>query len=414
MHKRIREYPGSKPVQPRVNANLRTIREKLVVDVNAFVKRREYGKASDLLLIALEHVSVPLGKVWRPFIAALRQQEAQGSLGSYFDTISIATKGETPNSAALERIFYDIEHGRMTDAGAAMVTFSEDQGSKLALAHGYHGILIACLRELEIRERFREPGCIEPSEAHIFAHSESVQFMLSKNDPWLKTKFSLHDAESHLSRALLLDDGNDFFRAFYTQVLISLGKLDEAKEQLKEWYAKDKSVHVLRMLMAVDPRGVLEQPDYLLEYLELDPFASEDRYFRPYMERALESMDSSEKQVVERLFRMVVNRIELGDSAEAYKWRCMVVMTSSLRRTHPGTIDAVMSRRLSWWRDTYFSPHYFNTAQESDIQVYKAVCAQQLLDLEPGHPVYGILSGDLSEHYDSFVNENVRIVADGD
>ncbi|KAJ1962289.1 hypothetical protein GGI12_002733 [Dipsacomyces acuminosporus] len=419
MSRRIREYPRQAPHKRAVTSNLRTIREKFVVDINTFVERREYGKASELLLIALEHVSVPLSEIWRPFIATLRQQENRGSIGSYYDIISIYTKKETPNPASLERVFYDIERGNMEAANAAMATYSTDQGSKLALAHGYRGILIACLREMEIREGRIQTDLVEPSDAHIFAGSESVQFiesvqfMLSKTSRWITTKFSLQDAESHLSRALMLDDDNDYFKAFHIQVLVAMERLDEAKERLRQWYEKDKSVHVLRMLMSVYPKGHEEQQGWLLEYLELDPFASEYKHFRPYMDRVLEQL-GTDAAFAERVFRMVVNRVELGDPAESYKWKCMALMITALRRAHPNVADEAVRQRLHWWKEAYFSPHNFYPLQESDLQVYMAVCAQQLFDLEQGHPVYSLLSGELNESHESFVNDNIRLPSDAE
>ncbi|KAJ2424892.1 hypothetical protein GGF41_002622 [Coemansia sp. RSA 2531] len=116
-----------------------------------------------------------------------------------------------------------------------------DRGKHLAMSHGYHGILVACLREIELDgvEQY-------PSSAHVFGLSKSVQFLLSADDPSVPTKYTLRDAEKHLAMALKLEKGNTYFLAFYAQVLIAQGEFPKAMDLLKEQYSAEKSLPCLR------------------------------------------------------------------------------------------------------------------------------------------------------------------------
>ncbi|KAJ2807608.1 hypothetical protein H4R20_001217 [Coemansia guatemalensis] len=147
----------------------------------------------------------------------------------------------------------------------------------------------------------------------------------------------------------------------------------------------------------------------MFEYLELDPYATEQQFCN-----AIESTFTASTQPVEyleRAFTIIVDRIERGDPEEFYKWMLLAMVITYLRQKDlQKIIEAVMGERVAWWSTTYFSQHNFLRAPLCERIVYMAVCAQQLVDLECGHPVYGILSGDLPENLAQFVNENIRII----
>ncbi|KAJ2898129.1 hypothetical protein IWW38_001495 [Coemansia aciculifera] len=161
--------------------------------------------------------------------------------------------------------------------------------------------------------------------------------------------------------------------------------------------------------MSIDTRPVIDQTEFILDYLKLDPFASQDTYFRPFIAKALSNVETLDDVSLLMLMDIIVNRVELGDAEESCAWECLALLLSYLRNNKQSIVDEVMSRRLAWWKDTYFGSGYFLRADESDITVYRAVCAQLLLDLEPGHPVYALLSGELSEAHAEFVNTHIRI-----
>ncbi|KAJ2745133.1 hypothetical protein GGI20_002395 [Coemansia sp. BCRC 34301] len=244
--KSIRAYP-TLPLAPLRAKSFRWImREKLVTDIYAHVRRGEYGKASELLLIAFDHACVPISSVWRPFLATLRQQVPAHFVGLQIDNVASGMRNEAPAMSSMERVFYDLDRNRMDHAYAAVQSLTMDRGKNLALAHGYRGILVACLREVELDQLVDGIEQCLPSSAHVFRLSESVQFLLSKDDPAMITRHTLRDAEKDLELALKLDQGNTYFLAFYAQVLIALDELPKAKSLLENWYGTKKSLPCLR------------------------------------------------------------------------------------------------------------------------------------------------------------------------
>ncbi|KAJ2489313.1 hypothetical protein IWW37_004100 [Coemansia sp. RSA 2050] len=405
----IRAYP-TLPLTPlRMRSFRWIIKEKFVSDIHAHVKRGEYGKASELLLIAVENAPVPIRSIWRPFIATLRQQVPPNLIGLQLDNVAAGMRLDPPYEPSMERVFLDLDRNRINHAYAALQTFAMDRGKKLALAHGYHGILVACLREIEL-EQLGDGMETRPPCAHVFALSEGVQFLLSADDPELPTKYTLEEAEEHLAMALKLESGNTYFLAFYVQVLLAKGEFARAMDLLKERYNAEKSIPCLRMIMSIDPREVIDQTEHILDYLTLDPLASRTTYFEPFMAMALCKLDDWDDTMMRRLVDIVLNRVELGDQDESCGWECLAILLSYLRTNNQRLINEFMEQRLTWWKDAYFaSDCFYRPKQESNLMVYKAVCAQQLMDLEPGHPVYKLLSGKLSSAHAEFVNTHMRI-----
>ncbi|KAJ2686704.1 hypothetical protein IWW39_003452 [Coemansia spiralis] len=406
----IRAYP-TLPLTPlRVRSFRWIIKEKLISDIHAYVKRGEYGKASELLLIAVENAPVPIRSIWRPFLATLRQQVPPNLIGLQLDNIAAGMRMDPPYEPSMERVFLDLDRNRINHAYAALHTFSMDRGKKLALAHGYHGILVACLREIEL-ERLGDGMEARPPCAHVFGLSEGVQFLLSTDDPEFPTKYTLDEAEEHLATALRLENGNTYFLAFYAQVLLAKGDFQRAMDLLKERYHAEKSIPCLRMIMSIDPREVICQTEHILDYLTLDPFASRATYFEPFMAKVLCQPDDWDDTTMRRLLEIVLNRVELGDQEESCGWECLAILLSYLRANNQKLINEFMEQRLTWWKDAYFaSDCFYRVKEESDLIVYKAVCAQQLLDLESGHPVYKLLSGKLSSAHAEFVDSHMRIL----
>ncbi|KAJ2812147.1 hypothetical protein H4S07_001598 [Coemansia furcata] len=241
----IRAYP-TLPLTPlRIRSFRWIIKEKFVSDIYAHVKRGEYGKASELLLIAAENAAVPIRNIWRPFLATLRQQVPPNLIGLQIDNVAAGMRLEPPYEVSMERVFHDLDRKRIEHASAALQSFVMDRGKNLAMAHGYHGILVACLREIELDQSGDGiERCTQTND--VFRLSESVQFLLSSYDPAIPTKHTLKEAEQHLATALTLEEGNEYFMAFYAQVLIAMGDISKATNMLKERYNAEKSLPCLR------------------------------------------------------------------------------------------------------------------------------------------------------------------------
>ncbi|KAJ1909556.1 hypothetical protein GGI03_005649, partial [Coemansia sp. RSA 2337] len=166
------------------------------------------------------------------------------------------------------------------------------------------------------------------------------------------------------------------------------------------------------MIMSIDSREIIDQTEYILDYLTLDPFALRATYFEPFMAMALCKLDDWDEATMRRLVVIVLNRVELGDPEEACGWECLAILLAYLRTSNQALIDELLGPRLVWWKDAYFaSDCFYRAKQEADLTVYKAVCAQQLMDLEPGHPIYKLLSGKLSNAHAEFVNTHMRILS---
>ncbi|KAJ2483682.1 hypothetical protein IWW56_000246 [Coemansia sp. RSA 2131] len=394
MSKQIRAFPVERDDR-RVMPHLRDIRLKVLSDIDAYIRQREYGKASALLQTIVNTGSIQVKEIWNPLIAVIRAQD-HTSLGVFLDLIITETRTQPPFAASMERFFVALD-SNYDDAYAIILAFSTDTGSKLAMAHGFLGIIIACLRELELRR-----NNVFTATPHVFRNSEFAQFVTSADEEQ-RTKYSLTNAERHLERALELDPECDFFVPFHAQVLVALGRTDFATHMLERRYAKDKNIVVLRMLMSLDPRDVVEQSNRMLDYLELDPFAPE-AYFNGYITRCIDQWDQLPEETISRVFLIIIDRIERGDPRETDKWKYMALFTARLRTTHP-CVCSVMDQRLHWWHMYFDWPQFMGTI--TDVVVYKAVCAQQWVDLEPGHPVYNVLSGELTDDQAAFVN-NIR------
>ncbi|KAJ1906289.1 hypothetical protein LPJ71_004333, partial [Coemansia sp. S17] len=71
------------------------------------------------------------------------------------------------------------------------------------------------------------------------------------------------------------------------------------------------------MIMSIDSREIIDQTEYILDYLTLDPFALRATYFEPFMAMALCKLDDWDEATMRRLVVIVLNRVELGDPEEA-------------------------------------------------------------------------------------------------
>ncbi|KAJ2852366.1 hypothetical protein IWW36_000253 [Coemansia brasiliensis] len=402
MDKYIRPYPETPLDGRRVTPHLRDVRLKVLEDIDAFIRQREYGKASDLLLTMVCTGSLLMKDIWKPLLGVLRQQDPQNrSLSSILDVLIVGVSSMGPNDVAMEQFFAALE-SNYDDAYRIMLGFSSDLGSKLPAAHGYLGVLIACLRELELRQTLGKQNI---PDHHVFKYSEFAQFVLTKEENQ-RTKYTLKNAQQHLEQALKQDKQSDFFVPYYVQVLIALDKYDEAVSVLQRRYAQEKSIHILRMLISLDPREPVDQVAYMLDYLEMDPY--ESRWFDKFISSQLDNLENVSVDILKRLLLIIINRIELGDTFESSKWKYLATIVKFLSHEHKDILNSTMDQRLQWWHTMYFDESTFRDAEITDRVVYTAVCAQQLVDLEPEDPIYKILCGDdLSEEQASFVNDHI-------
>ncbi|KAJ1813566.1 hypothetical protein LPJ75_003129, partial [Coemansia sp. RSA 2598] len=271
-------------------------------------------------------------------------------------TIAQATKKSPPYTASMERIYNLLDQGDLANANREAMMFIEDHGNKLAFAHGYRGMLIACMREVDIRRKFEDSVFIEPCDFHVFESSRVLELWLTKDDPDLTSIFSLRDAESYLRKALVLDPGIDMFRAFHIQVLIALGMVEQARNELETYYRDHPDIHILRMLISVDSRDTLGQQERYLEYFEKDPYAPAES-FQATLERITASIDqTTDTRLVERILKIVVDRIELGGYGEETSWRCFEDLLSRLKKHgHWVPVKLIMKERIGWWESFYFS-----------------------------------------------------------
>ncbi|KAI9471294.1 hypothetical protein BX667DRAFT_539223 [Coemansia mojavensis] len=366
MDKYIRPYPEIPWDERRVTPHLRDIRLKVLEDIDAFIKQREYGKASDLLLTMVCTGSLLMRDIWKPLLGVLRQQDPSGSsLPSILDVLIVGISSMDPNDAAMERFFTALE-SNYDDAYRIILGFSSDFGSKLPTTHGYLGALIACLRELELRRNTAKQTI---PVHHVFKHSEFAQFVLTKEENQ-RTKYTLSNARQHLEQALKQDRHNDFFVPYYVQVLIALDKYDEAVSVLERRYAQEKSIHILRMLISLDPREPVDQVPHMLEYLEMDPY--ESKWFDKFIGNQLDNLENTSEDILKRLLLIIVNRIELGDILEASKWRYLAIMVKFLSHEHKDLLNSIMDQRRSWWHTMYFDKSKFRDVEITDHAVYMA------------------------------------------
>ncbi|KAJ2558491.1 hypothetical protein EV175_000761 [Coemansia sp. RSA 1933] len=383
MEKGIREYPCESEGRTLVKTHPRVIREKVVRDIDMYIRQREYGKASELLLVVVENGSMALHDIWWLLIASVRMQGSPDSLGDYLDSIMFELKTKKPYTAAMERAFVEMESGDMETAYSILVALTQEQGSRLSFAHGYLGILIACLRETEIR-RIRRTRVIDirPAEPRVFGFCKpTTTFCISTDDGKLFTKYALRDAERHLSQAVFLDPEAEFFRGFYAQVLVALGKLQAAKELATQWYRKNKTIpNILLLLSLFDPANILDQENLVLEYLEMDPFAPALELFCKYMDHVLVQLQDTNDVDLERVLNMLVDRIERGNADELHAWKYLARFVSCLQEhKREDVVDSVFGPRLAWWKDTYFSTHVFSLSEASGALTHRAACARLLL-----------------------------------
>ncbi|KAJ2503129.1 hypothetical protein GGH96_000572 [Coemansia sp. RSA 1972] len=391
LSKKVRPFPVERD-ERRVLPHVRDIRLKVLSDIDAFIRQREYGKASSLLQTILNTGAIQVKEIWNPLIAVIRAQD-HTALSAFLDLIITETRTYPPFAASMERFFVALD-SNYDDAYAIILAFTTDVGSKMAMAHGFLGIIIACLRELEVRR-----NNTFTATPHVFKHSEFAQFVISEGEQ--KTKYSLTNADRHLERALELDPECDFFVPFHAQVLVAMGKTEYATHMLERRYKEDKNIVILRMLMSLDPRDVVEQTERMLDYLELDPFALE-MYFCGFITRCIDQWSQLSVDTLSRLFLVIIDRIERGDPLETDKWKYMALFTAKLRTNYPHIVGSIMDERVQWWHMYFDWPQFTN--ETTNLVVYKAVCAQQLFDLEQGHPVYNVLDGDLTEDQATFVN----------
>ncbi|KAJ2800509.1 hypothetical protein H4R21_003148 [Coemansia helicoidea] len=243
MERRIREYPAKREAAVRVISHTRVVREKVLGDIDAFIRQREYGKASELLLVMAENGPIPLPLMWQQLVAVVRQQDAhQTSLRAVFDMVVAGSRTVLPYTAAMEQALHTLTYS-LHEAHDILLAFTSDAGGKLALAHGFLGLTIACLREEEIQ---RQDSGAQPAAGDVFRLSQFPPFRLTRLDDRRQTKHTLANAERHLARALQLDEVSDFFVGFHAQVLLALGRASEATAELERYYRRDRSVHILR------------------------------------------------------------------------------------------------------------------------------------------------------------------------
>ncbi|KAJ2514830.1 hypothetical protein GGI11_002164 [Coemansia sp. RSA 2049] len=420
MDREIREYPVDSPGPVSIVSYPRVVREKVLHDIDMYIRQREYGKASELLLAVVENNgSIGLHEMWWLLLASVRVQGEADSLGHYLDNIVFELKGrKPPHAAAMERVFGEIERGRMESAYAVLVSLAQEHGSKLALAHGYLGILVACLRETEIRRLRRTRGDVDvrPAAPSVFGFAgSSNDFCISAEATGGRqySRYTLRDAESHLSQAVRLDPESELFRPFHAQVLVALGRLQAARELADRWYARNRSVPSLRLLLSLGQPESRRQEKLVLEYLELDPFAPAAEVLCSFMDRVLSNIgDAVPAGSERRILSMLVGRIEGGNDSDAFVWKYLVLFVTCLRKQERhDVLDSVMGPRLPWWETTYFSPHVFNLSKLSELLVCRAVCAKQLLAGIPSqHPAIDIFYNDrLSRRQLAFVLEHVDL-----
>ncbi|KAJ1900257.1 hypothetical protein LPJ81_003979 [Coemansia sp. IMI 209127] len=356
-----------------------------------------------------------LHDIWWLLIASVRVQGPPDSLGHYLDSIAFELKNRKPYTAAMERAFIEMESGSMETAYSILVALTQEQGSKLSFAHGYLGILIACLREAELRRIHRTRNiAIRPAEPRVFGLCKpSGVFDISADDGNKLSKYTLRDAERHLSQAVFLDPETEFFRGFYAQILVALGKLQAAKELANQWYKKSKTIpNLLLLLSLLGSDNILDQDELVLDYLEMDPFAPALEVFRKFMDEVVAQAQSAHVVGAERILNMVVGRIDGGNADESFAWEYLARFVYCLyKQERQDVVDSVFGPRLPWWKDTYFSPHVFCLSPESDALVYRAVCALLLLvDLSPEHPAFATLNGELTSEQTEFVKSHLQDV----
>ncbi|KAJ2387850.1 hypothetical protein GGI23_006184 [Coemansia sp. RSA 2559] len=413
MERGIREYPARDAGYAQAVTYPRVIREKTVRDIDMYIRQQEYGKASELLLVVVENGSMALHDIWWLLLASVRVQGLPDSLGHYLDSIAFELKNRKPYTATMERAFIEMESGSMEAAYSILVALTQEQGSKLSFAHGYLGILIACLRETELRRihKAKDIG-IRPAEPRVFGLCKSTDtFDISVDDGKMFSKYTLRDAERHLSQAVSLDPETEFFRGFYAQVLVALGKLQTAKDLANQWYKESKTIpNLLLLLSLLGSSNLLDQDKLVLDYLEMDPFAPALEVFSKFMDKVVIRAQDAQAADTERILTMVVGRIEGGNADEPFAWEYLVRFVHCLlKQERQDVVDSVFGPRLPWWEDTYFSPHVFCLSPESDALVYRAVCAQLLLvDLSPEHPALAILNGELTSEQTEFVKSHIQ------
>ncbi|KAJ1665872.1 hypothetical protein IW140_002953 [Coemansia sp. RSA 1813] len=412
MEKGIREYPVERTGPAQIITHPRAIREKVVHDIDMYIRQREYGKASELLLVVVENGSMALDEIWWLLLASVRVQGPPNSLGHYLDSIVFELKNRKPYTTAMERVFTEMESGRMEVAYSILVALTQEQGSKLSFAHGYLGILIACMREVEIRRlnKAKDIG-IRPAEPHVFGLCKpNDSFSISADDGKQFSKYTLRDAERHLSHAVFLDPETEFFRGFYAQVLVALGKTQAAKELAEQWYKGSKTIPNILILLSLCSSNLLAQENLVLEYLEMDPFAPAVEMFCKFMDQVFVQIQDAHTVDRERILNMLVDRIERGNANESYVWKYLAQFVACLReQEHHNVVDHVFALRLPWWKDTYFSTHVFCLSELSDALVYRAVCARLLLvDLPLEHPSATILNSKLTDEQIAFVKTHFQ------
>ncbi|KAJ2723222.1 hypothetical protein GGI07_002791 [Coemansia sp. Benny D115] len=351
------------------------IRSQISNLIDQYVQQGEYGKASELLLVAVESGNFGVSKIWQQLVCTFRNQQSGGSLDMFLDSVANAVKGDIRRDVFLERIFNVILEGDLRQADSAALTFVEDEGKSSAVAYGYRGMLIACLRELDVGRVQEE--CV----FHVFEHCEGIEFNLTMEDERAEiSKFKLKDAEKYLKEALYRDPGADMFRAFYAQVLVARGHIDMARDNLQKYYQGHPDLHILRMIIALDPRSLLDQTDHLLEYLEKDPFASSEKYFSPFIHKHLAAIDEATEvpeDLANRLLQIVLNRIELGEYTEPYQWRFfehILRMYGEKNMWH--LIEKAMVHRMEWWPAVYFDDScvLYGRLDQEDVAVRQKCC----------------------------------------
>ncbi|KAJ2663869.1 hypothetical protein IWW48_001135 [Coemansia sp. RSA 1200] len=417
MEREIREYPVDSPGPLYAVSYPRVIRKKVLHDIDMYIKQREYGKASELLLVVVENGSIALHEMWWLLLASVRVQGQPDSLGHYLDNIVFEMKGKKPYTAAMERVFCEMESGRMESAYSVLVSLAQEHGNKLSFAHGYLGIIVTCLRETEIRRlrRTRRDVDIRPAEPNVFGFiGSSNDFCISAECSGGKqySKYTLPDAELHLSQAVHLDPESEFFRPFYAQVLVAVGRLQTARDLADRWYRRNKSIPNILLLLSLSQTESRHQEKLVLEYLEMDPFAPTAEVFCTFMDRILSNIQDAVSVDSERILNMLVGRIEGGNDNDTFAWKYLVQFVTCLRKQERHDIlDPVMGPRLPWWETTYFSPHVFRMSSLSESLIYRAVCAKQLLaDIPSEHPAIDIFyKSKVTKKQKIFVLEHVRL-----
>ncbi|ORX70930.1 hypothetical protein DL89DRAFT_315704 [Linderina pennispora] len=377
---------------------LNQFRNTTVHLIHTHTKRGSYDTASRLLLSTINGARAPLQRIWQPFLDTLRQQQPARSLAPYLDLMHTVTHTQWPQLCMFERIFLEIlELGSMRRAYDIMTVFVQEAGSGSAMAHALYGLLTVSLREDELQLRTKVKGDLERIQGCL---------PLAKEDVWTSTRFTLMDAESHLFRALQIDPDCDFVKPAYVQVLVALGRQEDAEAFVAKWLEDDQSLLARRAAMQMGQVGL----ESALDYIQADPFALSADRFSGIIKEALHKPEDIDQDVLKRMIRVVVDAIDVGNSQDKFAWKCLARLLAHFSATDPCERDRAIDGVWECWMSTHLCSHSFVFGKKpSHMQVYKAVCLNHLSDLSPDHPAQLLLcNSNLSRKQLRFAKQNLQ------